>query len=138
MIMSKKTEKTENSAGMKIEGSLAEVIPNRRTEWRFALPLPALVEGKVPGGNVFQEETVLKDISSTGAYFGLDQGITVGTHLQIIIDLPERLTEGKKVRLRLEGTAVRLQKLTGEGQKKQGIALKFDEEFLFERDGASE
>ena len=113
--------------------SLEEMIRNRRKEWRFDLPLPAMVEGELPAGKAFHEKTTLKNISSSGAYFTLDSGVTVGSKLNLIIDLPPSLTEGKKVKLRLGGLTLRLTKAGGRG-KKQGIALCFDEDYRFKKD----
>ncbi len=110
--------------------TLAELIRNRRNEWRFDLPLPAMVEGVLPQGDTFHEKTTLQNISSGGAYFTLDSSVTVGSKLNIIIDLPPNLTEGKRVRLRLAGLTVRLSRSAGAG-KKQGIALRFDEDYEF-------
>lgn len=117
--------------------SLEEMIRNRRKEWRFDLPLPAMVEGELPAGETFHEKTTLKNISSSGAYFTLDSGVTVGSKLNLIIDLPPNLTEGKKVRLQLGGLTLRLTKAGGRG-KKQGIALCFDEDYKFIREDDDE
>ena len=135
--MTKKIETSNQTPENKIDSNLAEIVPNRRREWRFTLPLPAEVEGRLPDGKAFREKTSLENISSTGAYFGLDAPITVGARLCLIVQLPERLTEGTTIRLRLEGQTVRLQRLMGK-PKKQGIALKFDEEFQFVNEGAAE
>lgn len=126
----KTTTKKQKTTIFDDKGILAELIRNRRGEWRFDLPLPAMVEGILPQGDTFHEKTTLQNISSGGAYFTLDSGVTVGTKLNLIIDLPPSLTEGKRVRLRLGGLTVRLSKSTGVG-KKQGIALCFDEDYAF-------
>ena len=102
--------------------------PERRKEWRFELPLSTIVEGDLPKGNTFEEETILENISSTGAYFCLDSGITVGSKLNLVIDLPPSLTEGKKIKMALGGLTVRLEKINRE-DKQQGVALRFDEDF---------
>lgn len=128
--MPKKTTSEKKEKVQDIDETLAELIRNRRKEWRFELPLPAMVEGELPVGHTFHEQTTLKNISSGGAYFTLDSGVTVGSKLNLTIDLPANLTEGKKVRLRLGGLTVRLNKDKGPG-KKQGIALCFDEDFQF-------
>ncbi len=129
--MSKKmTTDTKKKKDTDKELTLAELIRNRRKEWRFDLPLPAMVEGELPAGDTFHEKTTLTNISSGGAYFTLDSGVTVGSKLNLIIDLPSNLTEGKRVRLRLGGLTVRLSKASGPG-KKQGIALCFDEDYQF-------
>jgi len=103
---------------------------DRRHEWRFELPLTAIVEGTLPNGEKFREETIVENISSGGAYFSIDTSITLGTKLELIIELPEKVTEGKRTTLRLEGLSVRLEKLDKK-EKSQGIALSFDEEFEF-------
>ena len=104
---------------------------DRRQEWRFELPLSAIVEGTLPQGSKFKEETILENISSGGAYFSLESGVTVGSKLNLVVEIPSKITGGKKTKLCLGGLTVRLQKLDKEG-KKQGIALSFDEDFQFE------
>jgi len=111
---------------------LSQIAKDRRREWRFNLPLDVVVEGTLPDGNIFQEQTKLENISSTGAFFGLDSAVTIGSKLTLIIDLPEKITEGDKTLLRLIGNIVRLKKIAGE--KNQGIALVFVEEYEFLRD----
>ena len=101
---------------------------NRRKEFRLELPLDARVEGTLPDGKNFAEETTIVNISSKGAYFGLDSLITVGTSLKIKMQLPSNLTEGKKLHLSLKGKVVRLEKSEFLG-KIQGVALTFDKEF---------
>ena len=129
--MANKTESKKQKTTIFDENdTLAELIRNRRSEWRFDLPLPAMAEGVLPNGDTFHEKTTLQNISSGGAYFTLDSSVTVGSKLDIIIDLPPNLTDGKRVRLRLRGLTVRLSKSSGAG-KKQGIALCFDEDYEF-------
>jgi c-di-GMP-binding flagellar brake protein YcgR len=101
---------------------------NRRREWRFDLPLPTLVEGTSPDGKTFQEKTLLENISSGGAYFCLDTGVVVGSKLDLFIDLPEKLADGKKMRLRIGGVTVRLIK-PDKRSKRQGVAVRFKDEF---------
>lgn len=101
---------------------------NRRREWRFDLPLPTLVEGTSPDGKAFKEKTLLENISSGGAYFCLDTGVCVGSKLNLFIDLPEKLADGKKMRLRIGGVTVRLIK-PDKRSKRQGVAVRFKDEF---------
>jgi len=108
----------------------SEVAIDRRREWRFDLPLPALVEGKGGEGKKFQEKTILENISSTGAYFCLDSGVTVGSKLNLVIEVPSELSPDKKVKLQLGGLTVRLEKPDKKG-KKQGVALRFSKKFKF-------
>ncbi|MBM3305236.1 MAG: PilZ domain-containing protein [Candidatus Aminicenantes bacterium] len=101
---------------------------NRRREWRFDLPLNTLVEGKLPDGKAFKEQTLLENISSGGAFFCLDSGVTVGSTLNLYIDLPEKLADGKPMRLRIGGVTVRLIKPPSKA-KRQGVAVRFKDEF---------
>jgi c-di-GMP-binding flagellar brake protein YcgR len=101
---------------------------NRRREWRFDLPLPTVIEGKSPAGQKFHEETKLKNISSGGAYFSLDSGVAVGSKLNLMIELPDKLTDGKKMRLMIGGITVRLEKPNLKSRK-QGVAVRFSNDF---------
>jgi c-di-GMP-binding flagellar brake protein YcgR len=107
-----------------------KVTIDRRREWRLDLPLPAIIEGKLPNGKSFKENTILENISSTGAYFCLDAGIIVSSELKLIVEVPDKLSEGKKLKLCLEGITIRLEEPEKES-KKQGVALRFYEEFQF-------
>lgn len=122
----KSTSRKYSSNAPREKKSPAEI--NRRKEWRLELPLSAEVEGQLPQGKSFKEKTTLENISSEGAYFGLDSKITIDSKLSLLIELPSHLSEGKKIQLYLGGHAVRLEKLCKK-QKNQGIALKFDKEF---------
>lgn len=103
---------------------------NRRREWRFDMPLPAVVEGRLPQGRSFKEPARLENISSTGAYFCLDSGLSVGTKLNLWIDIPKEATGGKKMKLQIGGLTIRLEKPDIKG-KKQGVAVRFSKNFKF-------
>jgi c-di-GMP-binding flagellar brake protein YcgR len=101
---------------------------NRRREWRFDLPLKAVIEGKLPQGKKFHEETNLQNISSGGAYFCLDSGVVVGSKLNLMLELPDKLTDGKKMKLWICGITVRLEKPNAK-TKRQGVAVRFSDDF---------
>lgn len=128
MTNSKKTSLPPELITEENEGTYLHL--DRRREWRLELPLPVQVKGTHPDGQPFVGTTVLENISSTGAYFGLDAVLTIGTTLELAIDLPPKLTEGEKIKLLLHGKVVRLEKRENKG-KAQGVALKFDEEYQF-------
>ncbi len=108
----------------------SDIAIDRRREWRFDLPLPVIVEGKVSGEKKYQEKTSLENISSTGAYFCLDADVTVGSKLNLVIEVPSELSPDKKVKLQLGGLAVRLEKPDKKG-KKQAVALRFSKKYKF-------
>lgn len=125
------TKKSTEKRTVSVKSS-EDVRFNRRKEWRLELPLNAAVEGTLPQGKKFKEKTTLVNISSTGAYFYIDSAITIGSKLELSIDIPAKLSEGRPLRLSLSGEAVRLEKSDLKG-KKQGVALRFDKEFMDEK-----
>ncbi len=124
----KKTPIAGKAAAKKKKKLPAEVKINRRREWRLDLPLAAEIEGKLPEGRNFKEQTRLENISSTGAYFCLDSGVVVGSKLNLVLELPKELTEGRKMNMRLGGITVRLEK-PDKKTKKQGVAVRFNKDF---------
>jgi c-di-GMP-binding flagellar brake protein YcgR len=114
--------------------AIPSIQANRRREWRLDLPLSTLIEGKLPHGEKFVETTTLQNISSTGAYFCLDSGLVVGSKLNLMIELPEQLTGGKKIKLNLGGITVRLEEPDRKG-KRQGVAIRFSKDFKFIESG---
>ncbi len=106
----------------------ASIEVNRRREWRFDLPLPVKIEGKLPQGKKFKEITKIENISSKGVYFSLDSGVIIGSKLNLVIDMPKELGGDKKLKLCLGGLTVRLEELD-EKTKKQGVALRFHKKY---------
>lgn len=113
---------------------LPVIEANRRREWRFDLPLPTTIEGRLPHGEKFTELTTLENISSGGAYLCIDSGLIVGSKVNLTIDLPRKLTGGKDVKLNLSGITVRLEE-AGRKDKKQGVAIRFTKDFHFIESG---
>ena len=127
--MTKKAAPKKKAPSRKKAASLPKDLEvNRRGEWRFELPLATVIQGKLPRGEKFEEETRLENISSGGAYFCLDSGIVVGSRLNLMIELPDKLTDGQPLRLRIGGITVRLEKPDVKS-KRQGVAVRFNREF---------
>jgi hypothetical protein len=122
---SKKTSPKKTSKKAK---DAASIDVNRRREWRFDLPLPAKIEGKLPLGRAFKESTKIENISSKGVYFSLDSGVIIGSKLNLVIDMPKEIGAGKKLKLCLGGLTVRLEELDKK-TKKQGVALRFHKNY---------
>lgn len=106
----------------------SDLLLNRRREWRFDLPLSVKIEGKLPGGKKFEEQTIIENISSKGVYFCLDSGVVIGSKLNLVIDLPKELGENKKLKLCIGGLTVRLEDLNRKARK-QGVALRFQKKY---------
>lgn len=111
-------------------GSPAPLKIARRKEWRFELPLTADVQGVLPKGEAFRETAKIRNISSTGAYLYLQAAVIVGTKLTLAISLPPVVTEGKRIRLKIEGITVRMEK-PRKTARKQGVAVRFNNEYRF-------
>ena len=94
------------------------------------------MEGKLPWGPEFKEDATVENISSKGAFFCLDSGISVGSKINIIIDIPEEAGGGRKLKLRLGGITVRLEETDKKG-KRQGVAVRFKKDYkLIPADGS--
>ncbi len=106
-----------------------ELEINRRREWRFDFPLDTLIEGSLADGAKFKEATLLENISSGGAYFTLDSGVVVGSKLNLFIELPEKLADGKRLKMRIGGITVRLEK-PDKKSKRQGVAVRFSDDMF--------
>lgn len=102
---------------------------NRRREWRFDFPLETLIEGSLADGAKFKEQTKLENISSGGAYFTLDSGVVVGSKLNLFIELPDKLADGKRLSMRVGGITVRLEK-PDKKTKRQGVAVRFSDDMF--------
>jgi c-di-GMP-binding flagellar brake protein YcgR len=128
--MAKKStpKKKEPRKTLKKDKNAASIEINRRREWRFDLPLPVRIEGKLPQGKKFKESTKIENISSKGVYFCLDSGVIIGSKLNLVIDMPKELGGDKKLKLCLGGLTVRLEELDKK-EKKQGVALRFHKKY---------
>lgn len=130
MTKTSKTKKTTSRKTSKKKKTMPDITVDRRKEWRFELPLSATVEGKLPSRKSFKEDVTLENISSGGTYFCLDSGVVVGSKLNLVIEVPSELSEGKKIKLSLGGLTIRLEK-PDKKKKKQGVALRFRKKFEF-------
>jgi len=131
--MAKKTTPKKTTRKKTSEREVSSPIQpkiNRRKEWRLELPLAGVAEGKLPKEKKkFKEVMTLENISSGGAYFYLDSGIIIGSKINLVIALPDKLSEGKKkFKLCLGGITVRLEE-ANKLSKKHGVAVRFSESY---------
>jgi len=128
--MTKKAAPKKKAVPKKKTKALPEDLEiNRRREWRFDFPLETLIEGSLADGAKFKEATHLENISSGGAYFTLDSGVVVGSKLNLFIELPEKLADGKRLKMRIGGITVRLEK-PNKKAKRQGVAVRFSDDMF--------
>jgi c-di-GMP-binding flagellar brake protein YcgR len=128
--MTDKTQHKNSEQDYTDVSELKKLIKNRRKEWRLSLPLSGVIDGELPNGKPFHESTVIDNISSDGAYLHIDANVTIGSKIHLTLDLPSRLTEGKSTKLKLFGTAVRIEKKPN-SSKKQGVAVEFGKNYKF-------
>ncbi len=99
-----------------------------KRERSFRLSLPALVRGIDAYGNTFQEQTALVSISSQEAIFTLNSGVTIGSRLQLFLEVPKTLILENRLRMLISGKVSYVKAEQNKG-KKQMIVLDLDKSF---------
>jgi hypothetical protein len=84
---------------------------DRRNATRFGLKLPVIIRWK-DGDEMREATTVSQDVSSSGIYFLLPEGIKDGTYVEVEMTLPSQITLAEAVRVRSLG---RIQRCKEEG-----------------------
>jgi hypothetical protein len=95
----------------------------------FTFPLPTQVEGMNAKGRDFAEETVLTFISHEGSSFCLKNPIQIGARLKLVIDLPEKLSEDKELKLVIRGRVAKVEALRL-GNPGQRVTITFDSKYI--------
>jgi len=95
----------------------------------FNFPLPTLVEGQNARGQEFREETVLSYINHVGSTFYLKNPVNIGTRLRLVIDLPEKLSQDKSLKLVIRGRVGRVESLR-ESCPGQKVLIHFDSKYV--------
>lgn len=116
--------------------SLDDIYANTSKEHGFTFPLPTIVEGMDIAGTAFREETTLSFISHQRSTFPLKSGVTLGTRIKLVIDLPKKLAEDKNLKLALKGKVVSIEMGSRQTTKKN-ITVKFESKYIIAPDGAS-
>jgi hypothetical protein len=97
-------------------------LTERRSTKRYPLKLPLSVRasGFSATGEILTESS---DVSSHGVYFFVQQPISSGAPLEIMLTLPSEITRGEPVRVRCEA---RVQRTEAQGKGRVGIAAKIE------------
>jgi PilZ domain len=95
----------------------------RRGEQRFPLRLPVIV--KTIHGNITEESAVTRDVSARGAFFYLDNKLTEGTPVELVLTLPAEITLADSIRVRCKGRVVRVVEVAD--SNKTGIAAAIEQ-----------
>jgi hypothetical protein len=95
----------------------------------FTFPLSTRVEGLNARGKEFAEDTVLTYISHEGSSFYLKNPVQIGMRLKLIIDLPEKLSREKSLKMVIKGR-VTLVEVDRDRLIRQNVTVKFDSKYI--------
>jgi hypothetical protein len=100
-------------------------MKDRRTARRYDLSLPVVIHV------LLQKEAVprtgkTRDISNRGLYFTIDTDLSAGAELDLQMTLPAEPMGGTEVFVRVTGKVVRVDKRSGNGDQKVGVAAAFE------------
>jgi len=119
---------------MKNQGNSSSVaIPGAagagKKERAFELSLPALVTGVDVLENKFKEKTQILSISSEEATILLRSRVTVGSKLDLSLEIPKTLILESHLKLQLSGTVVLTQTEPAQSGKKKLVSIRLDKRF---------
>ena len=97
----------------------------RRKDKRFRLDAPATIRGRDVFGELFEEETLMLDVSAGGAYLKSEYHLEENTRLEISVRSPHTVGDSFDVR----GTIVRTEQGNDKQEfKRKRVAVKFSDE----------
>ena len=103
----------------------------RSAERGFKFSLPMLVEGPDVDGSLFREETTLVYMSHAGALFPLQSPVTLGSRLKLVVALPDKLAQGKDLKLVVKGTIIDIDSGNREDRAAK-VALRLESRYVIE------
>jgi len=98
-------------------------------EQGFTFPLPTLVEGVNGQGKGFTEGTVLTYIDHEGSSFYIKNPVAIGARLKLIIDLPEKLSQDKTLKMIIKGKVTQIE-ADLDRFSRQKVTIKFDSKYI--------
>jgi hypothetical protein len=115
------------------ENSSSSTIPGAagagKKERAFELSLPALVTGMDVLENKFKEKTQILSISSEEATILLRSRVTVGSKLDLSLEIPKTLILESHLKLQISGTVILTQTEPAQGGKKRLVSIRLDKRF---------
>ena len=102
-------------------------------ETGFNLSLPTFIEWESPRGEKFKEKTVLSYISHQGASFWLETAVDIGSDIQLTIDLPQKLSEEKDLKLFIKGVVIFVE-VTDEHNPRNRVSIRFDSKYIIKEE----
>ncbi|MGB9863532.1 MAG: PilZ domain-containing protein [Candidatus Saccharicenans sp.] len=115
----------------KLQAEIPEAVRKEKTseEKEFYMSLPLTVSGLDQRGREFSEKSVLLSISSQEASFMLNTLVQPESMLRLVMPLPPKLSDGKKLYLVLKGTVKAVNPLSG-NRAPHKINLKLDSRYF--------
>ena len=110
-----------------------ETTPLTSAERGFTFPLPTQVEGVNARGQDFSEGTILTYINHQVSSFYLKNSVHIGTRLRLVIDLPEKLSDDKNLKLVIKGKVGMIEALREHGPG-QRVTVHFDSKYIIKPD----
>ena len=100
-------------------------MKDRRTTRRYDLSLPVIVRAPIDK-EAASRAGKTQDISMRGVYFRIDNNLIDGTEVDLTMILPAAVTGGTEVFVKATGKVIRVDKPSGNGDQKVGIAAVFE------------
>ena len=114
------------------KASVQKKTSPQRQERYFELSVPALVSGANAKGDEFEERTKISSISSMKASFWLKAKVTIGTRLNMCLQIPKTLILESHLSLLLSGEVIFVQTETN-SRKKQLIIIRLDRSYKIQK-----
>jgi hypothetical protein len=103
-----------------------------RQERYFELSVSALVSGASAKGEEFEERTKISSISSQEASFWLKEKVTIGTRINMCLEIPKTLILESHLNLMISGEVIFVQAETN-GRKKQLVIIRLDRSYKIQK-----
>ena len=122
---------------MDVTRSLDKVSDPKKThmhkqERYFELSVPAFVSGTNAKGEEFEERTKISSISSQEASFWLKEKVTIGTRINMCLEIPKTLILESHLNLSISGEIIFVQSETN-SRKKQLAIMRLDRTYKIQK-----
>jgi hypothetical protein len=114
------------------KGSDPKKSPPNKQERYFELSVPVLVSGMNAKGEEFEERTKISSISSQEASFWLNEKVTIGTRIDMCLQIPKTLILESHLNLSVSGEVIFVQSETN-NRKKQLAIIRLDRTYKIQQ-----
>jgi len=111
-------------------------VRSRTAERGFKFSLPLTVEGPDIDGAPFREDTTLDYMSHAGALFPLESPVALGSRLKLVVALPDKLAEGRRLKLVVKGTIIDVDPDKRREGRASKIALRLESRYVIESEAS--